>query len=381
MRDPTSKDERPAPDQDVAGGPSRMRRRLSDCARRIVSYGRPLRWPVAVGILVWLGCHHQAELSRIHFGDLNFLLVLEAFGLCAASLLLTFYRWQWLLLRQGFQVPFEEAFRLGVWGLIAGYAPMGAWTGTCVKGGLIAHRQASRKFTAATTVVLDRLFGILGLAVLVVVGGPLPEALSVYDHWRLVVAITGGVTVLGASVWVARSSQSQAADAGPSRSPRRTTLTSLRTVVTCVAISVLAQVCMCSSIYLCAVAIPSAGAAPSWRSHLLLLPVLEVVSLVLPLPGGLGARESMISGFYRLAATGTGTAHSVAAFGLSVAILHRIVVAVFLAAGFAYSVVRVRSASHRFPRSSEVPSDQHSRNRTLAAPAAEPIDRPISETL
>ncbi len=106
-------------------------------------------------------------------------LLVAAFGCILGSTLLTFLRWYLLVRAQRFDFRLADAIRLGFLGLLFNYVGPGAVGGDIVKAWFLARQQASRRTVAVTTVLLDRVLGLLALFVLGAVAAaihpPLPD--------------------------------------------------------------------------------------------------------------------------------------------------------------------------------------------------------------
>jgi len=106
----------------------------------------------------------------------NPLLLLAGLLLYGLAILLTVVRWQWLLIVQGFHVPFRALLRLSLIGVFFNLAIPGSVSGDLVKMGYIASRAGDRKAESVLTILVDRVLGVLGLFIVasVSVGCALP---------------------------------------------------------------------------------------------------------------------------------------------------------------------------------------------------------------
>lgn len=76
------------------------------------------------------------------------------------ALLLTFIRWQWLVLALGIPFSFREMLKLGFLGQIFNYLPVGIIGGDVVKGCLLARGKPGTGAKIAASVIMDRLIGL-----------------------------------------------------------------------------------------------------------------------------------------------------------------------------------------------------------------------------
>ena len=124
------------------------------------------------------------------------------------------------------------------------------------------------------------------------------------------------------------------------------------------------------SIYLSAMALYGAEAIPSFIAHLQILPPAELVGVVVPLPGGIGALEGAIGYFYTIAGAENGQ-------GLSAGIAYRLVTLVIAVVGAGWYMSARREIDHVLhdappaDDSEQPPADDP--NRMMASPQHAPI--------
>src|SRR6516162_7180388 len=80
----------------------------------------------------------------------------------------TTWRWNLLLRAQEIRLPFRRAFGLTMIGLLFNVAIPGAVGGDLMKGYYITRATGGRRSSAATSILLDRVVGLLGLLLLAV---------------------------------------------------------------------------------------------------------------------------------------------------------------------------------------------------------------------
>jgi len=84
-----------------------------------------------------------------------------AFFVQLFGVLLTFFRWRWLVRTLGLECSHRDAFRLGFLGIMLNLAPLGIVGGDAVKAVLIAQRNPNHKSQAVASVFIDRFIGLL----------------------------------------------------------------------------------------------------------------------------------------------------------------------------------------------------------------------------
>ncbi len=91
--------------------------------------------------------------------------MIGAILLTVVGTLLSFLRWYYLVKAQGLPFTIFDALRLGLIGTFFNFLIPGAVGGDLVKAALIAREQ-SQRLIAVSTIVVDRVVGLLGLLVL-----------------------------------------------------------------------------------------------------------------------------------------------------------------------------------------------------------------------
>ncbi len=123
-----------------------------------------LKFAVAFGLIAWM----------VNKGTLDFSLLLRlAHPLylipCMVALFLNIYinnyRWVFLMRGQGFDIGIKETLPLSFIGLFFNYAMPGGVGGDIVKGYYILQDHPERKTTAATSILMDRIIGFVGMVV------------------------------------------------------------------------------------------------------------------------------------------------------------------------------------------------------------------------
>lgn len=290
--------------------------------RRLILW---LRWPAALGIVAWMFSQHADGFDRLLSRPLLWSWVLLALTARAATIVMGSVRW-WLLVRaQNIEFPVRDAVRLGFIGNLFNIVVPGTVGGDLTKAVLIARENPDARAVVTATVVLDRVLGLLALLLL----GTL-AAVAHPDLWNQPQLVTAMLLLAGGAVagtlgiaamlhpvplrilervlntglrWIgAVPDQGLAGRAatillklmngvGLYQRRRRVLLVAVLLGLAVHALNVLAY-------FSCANGLGLADAAPGFGTHLLIVPVAELAASVLPLPGGVGAREGALQYLY-----------------------------------------------------------------------------------
>lgn len=303
-----------------------------------------LKWPFAVALLAGLFYQNRQQFGRLTERQIDWLDFGIAFVLTLTAILLTIVRWYLLVWAQEFPFVFKDALRLGFIGYFMTYFAPGAAGGDIVKAVLIAQQQTSRRSVAAATVLLDRILGVVALFMIGALACLLqtPDILSHAVIRIVALALWGGAIAgfLGVTVllhpavprmrWLNRLVQlrfvgrliREMINALLLYQQRR------RVVAAAVAISIVGHFAMLSSFYFCAKALQLGPSAPGYWMHIMLIPGAELVGVVIPTPGGVGALEGAVQYSYSIAndAAGGPVSDDVAlASGLFVGVAFRVI--------------------------------------------------------
>jgi uncharacterized membrane protein YbhN (UPF0104 family) len=112
--------------------------------------------------LLWM---RREDLSLLGELEVSWPLMIGAISLTVVGTILSFVRWYLLVKAQGLPFTIFDALRLGLIGTFFNFLIPGAVGGDLVKAALIAREQSSR-LLAISTIVVDRIVGLLGLLVL-----------------------------------------------------------------------------------------------------------------------------------------------------------------------------------------------------------------------
>jgi uncharacterized membrane protein YbhN (UPF0104 family) len=302
-----------------------------------------IKWVAAILILGWLFRVNRESLHQIDWRELHWGYLVAGALLCGVAFLITFARWYFLVVSQ--QLPFRmrDAVRLGFIGILFNYVAPGAAGGDIVKALLIAKEHPERKTIAAATVLLDRLLGLIALfcvgSFVSLMYFPLPD----HSWLRLMVSLlwtgtVGGLvglflllhTPLPRSRFVAWLFHIPLIGPVLEQIQSGILLYQQRTRVLwgAVGLSVIGHICFLTVFYFASQSLHAADAAPSYLGHLLLIPAAELLGVVIPTPGGIGALEGAVQGVFvignEISATPVDT-HLAAAAGFSTALIFRVI--------------------------------------------------------
>jgi glycosyltransferase 2 family protein len=117
---------------------------------------------LAVGLLVWLVLSNRLQLGRLTSISLDWRLAV-LFALVAGPMILSAFRWWWLLRIQGLNEPIGKIVSLTWAGYLAALVLPGAAGGDLARSYLILRRHNQTRARAFSTVLADRFLGIHSL--------------------------------------------------------------------------------------------------------------------------------------------------------------------------------------------------------------------------
>lgn len=308
-----------------------------------------LRWPVALGILVFLWWQNGEHLQAVWARPKHWTMLLAAFVLILGSTLLTFVRWYLLVKAQKFEFRLSDAVRLGYFGLLCNYIGPGAVGGDVAKAIFLATRQASRRTVAVATVFLDRVLGLLALFVLGAIAAAIHPPLPGLPQLQITSYILWGGSVAGILGLIAMLTPSL------THHPLVRKLEGLPlvgkpfgemlhgvelyqsakgTLAAALGISVVCHAGIIVGFYFCAVALQPI--VPSLLTHFYFMPIAETLSVFIPTPAGIGALEGAIQKFYGVLLQGKLPLKEAEAAGFIAAMAFRAVTLVVAALGGVY---------------------------------------------
>lgn len=124
-----------------------------------------LKIGLAIGLIT-----HLAKSGKIDLEQLKSLLTGSNIAICLSlmglSFILSSERWRAILIAQGFQMSFWQAFKLTQVGIFFNFVIPGGVSGDLVKGFYLTRNHPDRKFLAAMTIFLDRVIGLTAMSVM-----------------------------------------------------------------------------------------------------------------------------------------------------------------------------------------------------------------------
>lgn len=345
-----------------------------------------IKWVIALGIVGYLVYQNGDQFERLWTGPIHWNFLIAAFLLCGSSIILTFYRWYLLVVALNFPFRFSDALRLGFLGYLFNYVSPGAVGGDVVKAVLMAREQHGRRSVAVATILLDRILGLMGL-LMVGAGATLLVADDIERRELIVKVLWGGsiAGLTGLAVMLHPSTPnswwmklliripkvgaiiSDIADGISLYQQRR------RVVALTVVLSIIGHFGIISSFYCCARVVATQAETPSYVTHLLLIPLAEIVGVIVPVPGGVGALEAAVQESYRLAG-------AIPGIGLLAAGAYRVTTILVAAIGSVYYLASKRQiqellAEERADPASLLTDDTADEDTATTAPVG-----PASET-
>ncbi|MEN0110723.1 MAG: lysylphosphatidylglycerol synthase transmembrane domain-containing protein [Planctomycetota bacterium] len=304
-----------------------------------------------VGWLLWLAAGDET-LARLREAPPSPAWLGASAAGVAAAITLSWLRWRLVAEAARVTISVAEAIRLGAIGFALNFVALGNVGGDVAKAALLAKGRPGLRGRAVSTVLVDRLMGLLGLLLLasaaVLASGlarsDTPAALRALS--RLTLAVTGVGVAAYASVFFPDRLWARGAFAAR-RVPvlgallrRAAEFVRLyrgggRRLLGALALGLLADAVFVGSFAAVAEATPLP--TPGWGEHALIVP-LAMIAGALPIsPSGLGTIEATVELLYRQLAADPATA--AAGVGTIVALTHRLVmVVVGVAAAVWYSV-------------------------------------------
>lgn len=279
----------------------------------------------------------------------NAMMMLLSLIIALGGLSLTFVRWFFLV--RALDIPFKlrDAFRLGFIGYFSNFLSLGVLGGDAIKAVFISREQPEKKPEAVSSIVLDRIMGLYALtivcAIAAVVGAgndsisgsaDATAALNIIADISLVTSISAGLVAIVLVINPSLTGESmqqrisrlpvagaimqkllRAVNIYRGRPLMLLSLTGLTIVIHCL---------FAASVFVMAVGLKVAH--PDFVSHLVISPVSNLAGSI-PLPGGIGAYETMFEALYVRAGITAGN-------GLAIALCFRIVTILLAMIGVVY---------------------------------------------
>jgi uncharacterized protein (TIRG00374 family) len=169
--------------------------------RRLSRLSPVLKVLFGIGIVAWMAFSGKLNLVQVGRSLSQWPLMWIILALAYSQVAITAWRWQLLLAAQEIRLPFRHSWGLTMTGMLFNVVIPGAVGGDLIKGYYITRAASRRKSHAATTILMDRVVGLIGLlflgAAIVLAGireilrNPAIRYLGIVT----VVAFTGGIVV------------------------------------------------------------------------------------------------------------------------------------------------------------------------------------------
>jgi hypothetical protein len=300
---------------------------------------------MALGIIWYLINKNRDNFAKFEERQIEWQYFALGMVTCLISVVATMVRWYLLVWAQQFPFKFRDALRLGFLGYMFNYVAPGSIGGDVVKAAMLVRQQKERRLVAASTVILDRMLGLVSL--MAVGAGASFFAPADIASRGIVNKVVWGGTLIGGGLllvllhpvlshskpvlWMTRIPK-----IGPGiadLSAAATLYQSRRLVILLgVIIGILGQFGVISSFYFCARAISSTDHIPSYVTHILLIPIAELIGVIVPTPGGMGGLEGAVEESYKMA-------HYSPALGLMAALGYRLITIIVACIGGIYYAI------------------------------------------
>jgi len=114
----------------------------------------------------WMAYTGKLNLRQVAAGFLHWQAISAMIVLLCIQPGITAWRWNLLLRAQEIRLPYRQAFGLTMMGLLFNVLIPGAVGGDLMKGYYITRAMEGRRSSAATSILMDRVLGLLGLLLL-----------------------------------------------------------------------------------------------------------------------------------------------------------------------------------------------------------------------
>ena len=228
-----------------------------------------------------------------------------------AQIGITAWRWKLLLAAQNIRLSFSRAWGLTMTGMLFNVVVPGAVGGDLIKGYYITRAAPGRKSHAATTILMDRVVGLIGLLLLgaVMAVANLRETLRSPATRGLglmtVGGVVGGMTILYAAVFAGGRLAEWPLLPGVLRNIFRALHEYRRqtnVIPIALALSVANQGITCAMYYL---ALRAGGVADMPIAQFFLVVPLGMVTTAIPIsPGGVGVGQAAFFALFQIVAPG-----------------------------------------------------------------------------
>jgi uncharacterized membrane protein YbhN (UPF0104 family) len=278
--------------------------------KRALSKASPfLKILFGAAIVAWMASSGKLNLAQVARSLSHWPLMLAILGLGYSQVGITAWRWKLLLEAQEIWLPYGRAWGLTMVGMLFNVVIPGAVGGDLIKGYYITRAASGRKSHAATTILMDRVVGLIGLLFLgaVMALANLNETLRSAATRSLgsmtVGGFVGGLVILYAAVFAGGRLAAWHFLPGVLRNVfralheyRRKT----RVIPVALALSVLNQGLSCGMYWL---ALLATGVTGMPMGQFFLVVPLGLVTSAIPIsPGGIGVGQAAFFALFQIVA-------------------------------------------------------------------------------
>lgn len=242
--------------------------------------------------------------------------VLIGFLACLGANLFAFVRWQLMVRALGLPFSLFDSIRIGLIGLFFGLFAFGVVGGDTLRAFYVTRRVKNRVSEAVTSVLADRLIGLLTMFMIATIAFQFFDPSSLGDPSKaagmktvgwVVTALTligcGGMGILFFTPWVAKTPLYQRITSLPKLGNVLLKLTQvialyrarLGTIASAFVLSVGVNVCFAVSIFSLSEGLTQGN--PTFVDHFTIEPI-AMVSNAVPVPGGIGTMEMAMKYLY-----------------------------------------------------------------------------------
>jgi hypothetical protein len=159
--------------------------------------GRFLKFLLGPGLFAWMVYSGKLNLHQVFGGFSHWQAISAMIVLLCIQPGITAWRWNLLLRAQEIRLPYRQALGLTMIGLFFNVVIPGAVGGDLVKGYYITRAMEGRRSSAATSILMDRVLGVLGLLLLaaLMIVPNFSELAKNPATRKLGVAVVGGLIV------------------------------------------------------------------------------------------------------------------------------------------------------------------------------------------
>jgi uncharacterized membrane protein YbhN (UPF0104 family) len=271
--------------------------------------GMLLKVLFGAGIFAWMAWSGKLNLAQVARSLSHWPLMLAIAAICYAQVGITAARWRMLLAALEIRISFPLAWGLMMIGMLFNVVIPGAVGGDLIKGYYIARAAAERKSHAATSVLMDRVVGLIGLLFLgaAMAVANLGETLRTPATRSLGLLAVGGFLGGLAGLYVALMAGNRLSSWGVLPAVVRNVFGALHeyrrkssVVPIALALSVANQLLSCGMYYL---AMRAVGIANMPAAEFFLVVPLGLVTTALPIsPGGIGVGQAAFFTLFRIVA-------------------------------------------------------------------------------